>query len=360
MSKIHYFPRYYGKENVVTNHTLHLLNRIYLENPKIFENILHDICGEKSESILEIGPSFEQQTGGSLSIPDGNIRQKPFNLLIETKLGDGFDVTQLKNHMDGFKATINNILLGICRADLTPKKDREDLNRTAVEKNCLFEIITFSRIISICRNHIPIFRLDLIEMLDDFEEFCSTEKLLEPIEDVLLVFPCSDSAKYNIDFSLYYRHKDKIPKRQFQYVGFYSNKTVCGIGRLKLLTDVDIYHGTQRISDKFTDATALINELQPDNKNLNVKTSTGHQLQGQDLADLLKFTRISIEKFGWLICNDHGFYFLDKAIECNFKKTTPYPMQNYRYFNLSETIEGWTKEMSIEDISKRLSSETWG
>lgn len=360
MSKIHYFPRYNKNENVTTNHTLHLLSRIYLESPKILENILQDLCGEKSENILEIGPSFEQQTGGRGSIPDGSIKQKPFNLLIETKCGDEFNIEQLKNHMSGFAIGGNNILIGICRTDLTNKEDREFLNKTAVEKNCLFEIVTFSKIISVCRSNIPNFRLDLTEMLDDYEEYCATEELLEPKEDVLLVFPCSDSAKYNISFSLYYRHKDKVPKKKFQYVGFYNNKTVCGIGRLKLLTNIEIYHGAERISDKFSDPTDLISELRSDNQNLIIKTSTGDQIKGKDLEDLLEFTKISIKEFGWPISNDHGFYFLEKSVECNFKKISPYPMQNYRYFSLSEIIDNWSKEMRIEDISKRLSGETWG
>lgn len=359
MSKIHYFQRYSIKENFVTNNALHLLKRIYLEGPKIFENVLGDICGEKSESVLEVGPSFEQQTGGNSSVPDGKIRQKPFNLLVETKLGDEFDVVQLKNHMGGFKGSENNILIGICRSDVMPKVDKEELNKAAVENNCLFEIVTFSKVISTCRTHIPDFRLDLIEMLDDFEEFCEMEDLLEPKEDVLLAFPCSDSAHYNIKFSLYYRRKDKTPKRKFQYVGFYGGKTICGIGRLALLTDIDIYHGGVRICDKFPSTTALLAELWVGNKSLEMRTSTGDQIQGKELSDLLEFTRISIKEFGWMICNDHSFYFLEKAVECNFKKTSSGPMQNYRYFSMGDIFSGWTKEMDIEEISKRLSAESW-
>ncbi len=345
MSKIHYFQRYSTKENVITNNTLHLLKRIYLESPKIFENVIQDICGEKSEEFLDIGPLFDQQTGGAGSIPDGKIRQNEFNILVETKRGDDFDIDQLKQHMDGFKNSKNNILIGVCRADLMSKPNKEDLNMIAIEKNCRFEISTFSKIILICRTHIPEFRLDLVEMIDDFEDFCSSEEILEPKEDVLLAFPCSDSYEQNIKYSLYFCHKTKVPKRKFQLVGFYSKKSIRGFG-------------TVRITDSLGDS-EIIAELYYDNPKLNLITGDNQILDPDEQNRIIDFMHTSFIEWGWLICNDHSFFFLSDVTVSDFKKITPYPLQHYRFFNLTNFIEGWTKLMSNNDLASSLKNISW-
>lgn len=359
MSKIHYFQRYSTRENVVTNNTLHLLHRIYIESPKIFESIIYDLCGEKSKSILDVGPTFEQQTGGNGSIPDGNIKQKPFNLLIETKLGDGFDVTQLKNHMDGFSKTENNILIGICRQNLVSKNDKEDLNKTAVSKKCLFEIVTFSQIISSCRTRIPTFRFEMAEMLDDFEEFCDSENLLEPSEDVMCVFPCGDSIELNKQYSIYFCHKDKSPKSEIQYVGFYTNKAVRALGKLTRRVNLDVMYKGSRIIDVLDDSKILF-ELDPKNQNITLQSSDNSPIPQNVHDDVINFMKESLLQWGWLICNDHTFFILDDLHECNFKKITLGGMLRYRYFYLEELIDDWKKDSAVSDICSKLNQLTWG
>lgn len=358
MSKIHYFQRYSNKENVITNNTIHLLMRIYHESPRVFENILKNICGEKSENILEIGPSFGQQTGGKASIPDGKIYQKEFKLLIETKRDDNFDIKQLKEHMDGFSGTENNILLGVCRSDRTPQITKEDLVKEALAKNGRFEIVTFSKIISICRDHIPDFRLDLNEMLDDFEEFCDSEGVLEPNEDVLLVFPCSDSYLLNIQYSLYYCHKNKVPKRTVQYVGFYSKKSVRGIGHFTRSTTVDVMYKKQKITDVLQDS-QIVFELRAGNPDLELVAEDGLPISPIDHTKIIDFMRDSLVQWGWQICNDHAFYFLDDVRVSDFRKINPYPLQHFRYFNLTDYISSWSKTMTIQDIVNALNASGW-
>ena len=81
MSKIHYFQRYSSPENVVTNNTLHLLERIYSYSPEKASQLLTELTGEP----IEIGVEITQQNRDQQAIPDGQIRQRSFKILIETK-----------------------------------------------------------------------------------------------------------------------------------------------------------------------------------------------------------------------------------------------------------------------------------
>ena len=61
MSKIHYFQRYSSPENVVTNNTLHLLERIYSYSPEKASQLLRS----RLKTIFFLFDPFEQQVDHS-------------------------------------------------------------------------------------------------------------------------------------------------------------------------------------------------------------------------------------------------------------------------------------------------------
>ena len=99
MKSVRYFQPYSTKENVVTNATLLFLSHVNRLAPSLFEDFLTDVV----EDQILIGPIFGNQEvkQGGKSVVDAIIRQLPFELNIETKLGDRFDDRQIKAHLDG-------------------------------------------------------------------------------------------------------------------------------------------------------------------------------------------------------------------------------------------------------------------
>ena len=82
MPKIHYFQRYSSKENTATNNTLQLLGRIYSYSPLKASQFLTDPTGES----IEIGIEINQQVRGGRAVPDGQVIQRSFKVLIEAKV----------------------------------------------------------------------------------------------------------------------------------------------------------------------------------------------------------------------------------------------------------------------------------
>ncbi|MGH2638107.1 MAG: hypothetical protein ACRDF4_02305, partial [Rhabdochlamydiaceae bacterium] len=111
MSDIHYFQRYSERENVVTNNTLLLFSRLYNASPQKFSSFLKELL-DLQENI--IGARFSQQvrTKDIKGIPDAEIFQESFRLLVETKLYyESFNTQQLKRHIGHFKAEEIKVLL---------------------------------------------------------------------------------------------------------------------------------------------------------------------------------------------------------------------------------------------------------
>ncbi len=72
MADIHYFPRYSQKENMVTNNTLLLFNRLYQHHTHRFKQFINLIL-EDSDLELDTTVKFSQQVKGTGSIPDAVV-----------------------------------------------------------------------------------------------------------------------------------------------------------------------------------------------------------------------------------------------------------------------------------------------
>src|SRR5690349_12749479 len=102
MSEIHYFPRYSTKENAVTNNTLLLLLRLYQYNRYKFEKLMGILGVEQEVPLPSFGLQFNQQKTTGKSVLDGFLWQESIKIAVETKLGNAFDIEQLKNHLAAF------------------------------------------------------------------------------------------------------------------------------------------------------------------------------------------------------------------------------------------------------------------
>ncbi|MEI6490090.1 MAG: hypothetical protein WCP52_14055, partial [Bacteroidota bacterium] len=110
MSSIHYFQRYSQPENVATNNTLLLLSRLYQDSPNKFKGFLNDLLDDND---LEAGIQFNQQQKGKGSVPDGNLSQVSFKVVVETKLHKHFSLQQLTEHLNSFGTEQHQVLLSL-------------------------------------------------------------------------------------------------------------------------------------------------------------------------------------------------------------------------------------------------------
>lgn len=84
MAKVHHFQRYSSIENTVTNNTLQLFTRIYAYAPQKAAEFINRLID--ADIPVEIGLEIRQQERADDSVPDGQIIQRSFKILIETKV----------------------------------------------------------------------------------------------------------------------------------------------------------------------------------------------------------------------------------------------------------------------------------
>ena len=119
--QIHYFQRYHSKENVDTSNTMLMLSRLYNYNADKFFAMLNALILEQDET-PEI--TFDLQVVGDESVPDAIISQKSFKIVVETKLHNQFQQSQLEKHLTQFGTEEIKVLL-----TLDPKPMKESFGK---------------------------------------------------------------------------------------------------------------------------------------------------------------------------------------------------------------------------------------
>mgnify|MGYP003552413717 FL=1 len=89
--KVHYFQRYKGKENTVTNNVMLMLSRLYNYNSSFFYSMVSEwISNQNEENIgndIDLDINFElQPDSNGDTIPDAIIGQESFKIIVETYL----------------------------------------------------------------------------------------------------------------------------------------------------------------------------------------------------------------------------------------------------------------------------------
>src|SRR3989344_989416 len=180
MSEVHYFQRYSERENVVTNNTLLLFSRLYNASPQKFSSFLKELL-QSTENI--IGVKFQQQlrAHNKKGIPDGEVSQQSFRLLIETKLSsETFDVTQIKRHVEQFENEDMKVLLLLAPGripDDTLAKIRLQALGKDNPKKIYIQGCSFNDVIAKARDVIDPYDHEMNSVIDDFNNFCASANL---------------------------------------------------------------------------------------------------------------------------------------------------------------------------------------
>lgn len=120
MTHVQLFPRYTTGENVITNNTLLLLQRVYAHSQVRFRELMLSLW-ESGHETPDFGLRFAQQIRGKSTVPDGVLTQESVKVVVETKRGKDFDIQQVRGHfaeLDGYKHRFA-LMLGTGDIDLS-------------------------------------------------------------------------------------------------------------------------------------------------------------------------------------------------------------------------------------------------
>lgn len=333
MSKIHYFQRYSSKENTVTNNTLQLLARIYSYSPSKASEFLADLSGEP----IEIGIEINQQEPGPEATPDGQIIQRSFKVLVESKVNAPLNPDQLLRHSDNFsnKDSPNEyhqkILLLLTKTPLETK-EFDEVKRKISPKGVIFASTTYEEICNKAKGLFEEYEREMRDLVDDYEEYCNDTGLFDQSKYFMRIVPCGQSLEINKRHGIYFHPSDRGYTKH-RFLGIYKDKTVQAIWKIDSVFDVNCKNGK-----------------------LNKTLVEGRHTNDYD-KKLVKIIMAAKIECSYNVEVGHRF-FCGKPIETNYEKSSPGGIQGHRFVNLQGVIEDLDK-LDLEGIAERLRGLTW-
>lgn len=346
MRNVSYFPPYSQEENVVTNAVLLLLSHVNRMAPTVFSELLTSITDEA----FAIGPTFQNQVKvqGGQGIPDALIQQSPFEIYIETKLGDQLSVGQIVSHFETIKKneTVkgSSILLGLTRAQIA-QRELDELQMLGKENGVRFFSTTFAEIADILESASDEFRLELNFLVEEYRAFIQERGLVPETENKLLINPCGTSYEQNRIHDIY--HDQPTRSKVFcKYLGVYKDKCVSLIGEVLAV-----------ITARIDGCEIHVIENHP--------LSWREELHTPTKAELARILGIVDGSSYYNLREEEArYYIVDKFVESSFSKVSKHGIQGHRYF----TLDGETgiipdcfagAEPTIEEVASALSLKTW-
>lgn len=330
MTNLHFFQRYAQPENVATNNVLLLLRLVHQARRGAFENLMQGLLEDDSALAIDIGPTFHQQVRGPTRVADGLIRQRGFDLLIETKRGDSFDVDQAIGHLEQIRSSPNPVLLLLGRQPLAHDSSLARLFAAAgAEPNVRVFVRSFKQLIDQCRA-IAAADTDLAALIEDFQGFCADSDLLPVDEYTLFVPPCGESFDDNVRYRLYYCPATRS-RRLGNWFGVYREKCVHAIGAISRVLDVSFRDGV-------------------------IETPGASAEERERILGAIDAAKAR----DWdLLEESHTFYLCADLVPTHFVKDSPGGIPGHRYFDLTKLDLRKGEMLSSELIARQLSMRRW-
>jgi len=326
MARIHYFQRYSSVENTVTNNTLQLFSRIYEYSASAASRLLSELTGQA----VYIGIEITQQNRSSTSVPDGTIIQSSFKIAIEAKVNAPVDFDQLKRHASSFGAEALGILLLLTKAPLAGNEKEELVKLQGEFPGVVMRDITYEEICNAIKQLFKPHEETIIELADDYIEYCNDTGLYDQSRELLRIVPCGQSVDINQLHEIYFQPSDR-GYTNHAFVGIYTKKAVVAILKIESVFDVE-FEG--------------------------VKLET-KLVQGENTKEYNRsICAIIIDaktRCDYDIKSGHRF-FCGKMVSTNYQKVSPGGIQGARFVNLREALGSYG---DVEDIASKLSKVTW-
>lgn len=335
MSRVSYFQRFSQPENHATNNTLLVLRYFYQSSPFKIERVLSSLL----ETELAIGLSFEQQIRGDASVPDALIAQEAARIFIETKRGGFLDADQIRRHLRSIAGHSQGkgegaILIGLTKEPIA-ESERKALAGEAASQGVTFAAVTFSQVVEALRGQCAEFERELLSIVDDYDGYLAEEGLLEERNQWLVVFPCGTSIAENVRFGIYYEPPSRPCKRNYRFIGVYTQKTVAYVGTVETIAVASFEGG----EFSFVEESGRLNDEQ--RKRI---ISTVEQTPYYDLRS-----------------TPHRYYLVDSFVPSNARKVSSGGIMGLRYLDLSKMIPSYNprKVYTSEELAGMLKDSTW-
>lgn len=337
------FQIYSQKENVITNNTIFFFKRLkHLSNDTYFKFINTIFSEAYSEEINLNESSYTQRSDNSSSIPDATITQDSYKIIFETKLGYNFSVKQLENHLNNFKDEKHKLLITLSPDELKYPTISEITNILSTS-NIKHHHLTFKSIIELAYEITSNRLITVLDLIDDFKEYCYSSQLIIDTEYHMRVVPVGQSYEENKKCHIYYSPEGFY--RNVGYVGLYINKTIKAIGKVEKIVRLDY--------DSNKDKLIYISN-EKDKQNLS-------DIQIENIKNAIK-AAAKAER-NWDISKGHIFYFVENFIETSYVKNTPYGIPGHQYFDLIKIVKYHGSNIenmkNTEDICKFLDGLSW-
>ena len=338
--QIHYFQRYYAKENVETSNTMLMLSRLYQYNADKFFSMLKTlILGEDENPEL----TFDLQVVGDGSVPDAVISQKSFKIVVETKLHNQFDKKQLMNHLSQFGAENMKVLMTLDPRPMNDKlkdelehdlKQYNNENRMRLVSPIKHVNLTFEQLVETMEESIDERDTEIAVILDDFRKYCFEEKLIPDGYKYMRAVVAGTTFDDNMELNLFYDQESR-KSSDHGYIGLYKNKSVRAIGKLKktiiaVETDGKMSYKAEKGEDPTQEEIDRINEA--------VRRADGY---GYNLHTV-----------------SHRYFMVDKFYPIDFRKSSKNPIQKSKFFNLAEMFHYKTIPETAK-IASDLNGRSW-
>ena len=117
------------------------------------------------------------------------------------------------------------------------------------DKRIVYKSTTFRKLISCFKDAINDYDIEMQQLIDDFEDFCTGyNPQLIPQDDRMRVVVCGDTLKLNQQYGVYFDPADR-GYSEHNYIGLYSKKCVQSIGELINIIRADVIDGTLKVHE---------------------------------------------------------------------------------------------------------------
>ncbi|HRD54147.1 MAG TPA: hypothetical protein PKY96_16030 [Flavobacteriales bacterium] len=338
MSEIHYFQRYSQPENVITNNTLLLLQRLYQYRPRLLQDTLAALFDD-TQTTLSVGVSMNQQVQvGEHGIPDGALAQDSFRLLIETKLSKGFGAAQLDRHIKAFRDEKTKVLLLLSPSSLDQSEVDKLTKKAASENGVTVLSKTFEDLLAAIANALSERDYEMQDMLADYRKFCSDEGILPVWQFWMRAITAGWTIEQNNRYGLYYDLSSR-GYSEHAYLGLYKQKAVRSIGKIVRVVCADLVNDELQVLSVDFGGSATDDELERIRKvMIEAETDPGYKIK-----------------------EGHRFFLVDEFFDTVFEKATPRPIMRTKFFDLRDYLpEKFHKTLPPpSEIAALLNGKTW-
>lgn len=192
--------------------------------------------------------------------------------------------------------------------------------------------MTYEELITSIRRTLRVNQDDLLAVLDDYENLCREENLLDTEKYTMAGFSCKSSFKQNLAYNLYYDPASRNHHQSFHYIGLYDEKAIKAVGEIRAVVVCDLK------DDKLWTTNGLLTDLPADD------------------IDLIK--KVINETPYYDLKTGMRFYLVDNFTKTHFAKTSFSSLRGKQYFNLRE-FTGFKTGASGEQVASLLDDKTW-